>query len=852
MEYNRFLQPLHLRRAPPREHASDMQRVAWLMLLAGALYAQAPGADQRTAKEELAAAREWTGARLLGKPAKGSAAPHMLIYSRSSSIHRNGIGGRKFLIAGRTFDHGINMPFPGEIRVRLPEPAVRFEAVVGVDSNDLGYYSNTGRGGVVASVEAGGKELFRSPQMREGMPGIEVKAELGGATEFGLKLEPSGPKGLTHQAAWDQADWAEARVTLAGGRTLRIADLPVGPLAEPYSSELPFSFRYGGRPSSELLKTWRFRRQSRALDRGRVEHVLSWTDPGSALEARVVAVAYGDFPVVEWTLHFRNTGTADTPILEDIQAIDSRFERNRDGEFLLHHARGSPNSPTDYQPLESVLPAKAVKRIATTGGRPTDSDLCYFNIEWPGQGVIVALGWPGQWSARFARDEGTGLTVRAGQELTRFKLLPGEEVRGPLVALLFWKGDWIWGQNVWRRWMVAHNLPRPGGTLPPPQLASGSNRYTIEMQEANEQNQKEFLERYLSQGLKLDYWWMDAGWYPFKTGWWNTGSWFPDTARFPSGFRPIADLAHSKGVKLIVWFEPERVHPGTWLYETHPEWLLGSKGRDKLLYLGNPDARKWLAEHVSGLLEKQGIDLYRQDFNFPPLEIWRANDAEDRQGITEIRHVTGYLAYWDELRRRFPNLLIDTCASGGRRNDLETLRRAVPLWRSDHAYEPLAMQQLTYGIAHWIPYFGTAINSSDPYIFWSQATPATSVGPEPQRVDPALMRLLGQWRQVADNFYGDFYPLTPYVTDSSAWMAWQFDRPGKGQGMVQAFRRPGSPFESARFRLRGLDRGARYTVENVNGGAAATLTGRELAEAGLPVHIETSPGAAVMVYRRIR
>ena len=103
-----------------------------------------------------------------------------------------------------------------------------------------------------------------------------------------------------------------------------------------------------------------------------------------------------------------------------------------------------------------------------------------------------------------------------------------------------------------------------------------------------------------------------------------------------------------------MWFEPERVTAGSWLWENHPEWLLGKEGGNKLLYLGNPDARKWLTDHVDHLLTEQGIDLYRQDFNFDPLDIWRANDAPDRQGITEIRHVTGYLAYWDELRRRHP------------------------------------------------------------------------------------------------------------------------------------------------------------------------------------------------------
>ena len=69
--------------------------------------------------------------------------------------------------------------------------------------------------------------------------------------------------------------------------------------------------------------------------------------------------------------------------------------------------------------------------------------------------------------AEFVRDHSGRLRVHAGQELTRFKLLPGEEVRTPLMALLFWEGDWIRGQNIWRRWMVAHTIPRPGGTQSP-------------------------------------------------------------------------------------------------------------------------------------------------------------------------------------------------------------------------------------------------------------------------------------------------------------------------------------------------------------------------------------------------
>jgi alpha-galactosidase len=110
--------------------------------------------------------------------------------------------------------------------------------------------------------------------------------------------------------------------------------------------------------------------------------------------------------------------------------------------------------------------------------------------------------------------------------------------------------------------------------------------------------------------------------------------------------------------------------------------------------------------------------------------------------------------------------------------------------------------------------------------------------------------LVEQWRKVAEYFYGDFYPLTPYHTETSEWMAWQFDRPDQADGMVQAFRRPDSSFETARFKLRGLDAAARYRVTDVDSGSPAELSGRDLMETGLQVTIAKRPGAAVLTYQR--
>ena len=803
----------------------------------------------------MAEARRWAAAKLEGVEKPPWPRPGLVVVANHGPVVRNHRAGQPVQIADRSYTRGLYCHAASKVVVRLPSPGRALSAVVGVDSNSQ---TRPGRGSVAFTVSAGGKRAFASKVLREGMAGVPVEVALDGATELVLEVGDAGD-GI----ACDQADWAEARAVLADGRTVWLGDLPLLDLRRgPHTTEPPFSFTCGGQPSARLLKAWPLKRTARQLDGSRTEHTLTWTDPRTGLVVRCVAIEYRDFPAVEWTLYLKNAGDADTPILADIQAVDLRLERDGAGEFLLHHHTGDNCSPTSYQPHRLSLGPRAEHRFAPAGGRPTNGAFPYYNIEWPGEGLILAVGWPGQWAARFARDATQGLRVRAGQERTRFKLLPGEEARTPLVALLFWKGDRPRSQNLWRRWMLAHNLPRPGGKLPPPILASCSGGYFPGLK-CNEADELRFIDTYTRERIPLDYWWMDAGWYPCGDGWPHVGTWEPDPTRFPRGIRAVADHAHAKGLKLILWFEPERVTPGTWLYEKHPEWLLGNDGGTKLLNLGDPKARQWLTDHVDKLLTEQGIDLYRQDFNIDPLGYWRAHDAPDRQGITEIRHVEGYLAYWDELRRRHPALLIDSCASGGRRNDLETLRRAVPLLRSDYQSfqgDPafaLGNQCHTYGLAAWLPYFGQGVYYNDDrlvYAVRSHFCPAFGMCCDVRKpgVDwGKFRRLTEDWRRVAPCFLGDYYPLTPYSLEPTVWMAWQFHRPDLGEGMVQAFRRAESAYEAARFRLQGLDPAARYRVTNLDAPGTTEATGRELAERGLAIAIPERPGAAIITYRRL-
>jgi alpha-galactosidase len=218
-----------------------------------------------------------------------------------------------------------------------------------------------------------------------------------------------------------------------------------------------------------------------------------------------------------------------------------------------------------------------------------------------------------------------------------------------------------------------------------------------------------------------------------------------------------------------------------------------------------------------------------------------------------MRHVTGFLAFYDELRRRHPNLLIDNCCAGGRRNDIETLRRSVPLWKSDTWGENTEMQCQTYGLALWLPYFGHAGGQFDTYTFRSNLYPSIIVDADlrnKNRDYATLRRNLTQLKNVAPNLLGDYYPLTPYSRAADAWMAWQFDRPEVGEGIVQVFRRPGCVQDSLKLRLRGIDRETMYEVRDADQKEVRCVTGKELMSDGLTVTLPSKPAAALITYRK--
>ncbi len=487
----------------------------------------------------------------------------------------------------------------------------------------------------------------------------------------------------------------------------------------------------------------------------------------------------------------------------------------------------------------------------------------------------MAVGWPAQWTASFER-VGKFVQVKAGQEKTHLKLMPGETIRSPRMTLLAWTGEVERGVNLWRRWYLVHVLPRADGKPMRPLMAVAATDVGEEFTAATEENQVRYMDRYKALGFDFDVWWIDAGWYPcynekMERRWWLTGNWVPDPERFPHGFKPISDNAAKYGARLLVWFEPERVTAGSWLDTHHPEWLLKTEDKqNRLLNLGVPECCTWLTEHVNRVIQENGIGVYRQDFNFEPLKFWRENDPEDRQGINENFHVQGYLQYWDELLRRNPGLWIDSCSSGGRRNDLETMRRSVPLHYSDYGYgiHPVKLS-FHHTLYQWIPYFKDFTLSSDVqnldeynYPRGEKAVDAFSfhcglapmlfpiINIRTSNYDHASeVALSRMWRRTAELLtYGDYYPLTPFSKSNVRWVAWQFENPELGEGLVQAIRLAECPEETLVAHLKGMASGKDYVFENGESGEKRVLAGADLNKKGFAIELPKRSGV-VWFYR---
>ena len=573
---------------------------------------------------------------------------------------------------------------------------------------------------------------------------------------------------------------------------------------------------------------------------------------------------YSSENAVEWQVRLQAPASGDSPLYNDVKSADFVVTFPSDKPVTLHWSKGSHADATDFQPRVETLTAGKPFALESFGGRSSDGVMPYFNLAGEGGGLIVAVGWSGNWKASFEFLSAGKVRVTAGLKHSHFKLRAGERVRLPSVLVMSYRGVWLDGQNQFRRLLLRHFRPI---NHPPMQLmpVAASVHGMFGFNATTEEKLTALAADIAALKLPLDTFWLDAGWneggFPRAQG--NPNA---DPVRFPHGLGPVGAAARKAGMRFLVWFEPERVMRGTWLDREHSAWLFSPSGTPpklrymekdgfRLLDLGNADARHWALDSISQHIREAGISVYRQDFNQYPSFFWHTDEPPDQIGLREVRHINGLYDFLDALVRRHPGLILDNCASGGRRLDFEMMRRCVVLWRSDSCWDdksfPRNVQAMTHGLSHWLPLHGLGAAATDDVALRSGmgACASYAVNYRDPAAVAALRKHLDRYLRARPLFAADFHPLTEWSDDPAKWLVFQFHDRAKGEGIVQAFCGPDAPRRSHALKLRGLDPNQRYTIADWDNPAAPTKrSGLELSDAGIEVRAQGVNGAVVLHY----
>lgn len=622
--------------------------------------------------------------------------------------------------------------------------------------------------------------------------------------------------------------------------------------ASPEFSPIP-AFSYDGTPVVMDVKS-----ESGTPQDAFTPWVKTFTTKDGKLQVRFDGRTYRNFPVTEYTVRLTNLSESEpTGLISGLQTFSAACAFSPAGSVRVEGFAGSLCTAEDFTPFSHEIKEGETREYVNPGGRSSEQFMPFLELNFSEtEGMLFAPRWTGRWRMTFTNENADHIGVQLGMFRTNFRLLPGETILQPGVTVFRRSGvSRNEFQTLVHRFMLEHKVPRDShGDVIPPILAvaCGGGNKTPEMMQA-------ILKYVVENGFPFDTYWIDAGWYGpahedehFENcgpNWWKyRGDWRVNTATHPTGtLLPIADAVHNAGMKLLVWFEPECVSDGMAIREEHPEFCTG-----QLLNYGNPDALRWIQNEVYSFIEKHGVNVYRQDFNTDPAASWDALDADpERVGIAEARHIEGLYRFLDDMKARFPDILQENCASGGRRMDVEMISRAHSYCRSDYyiGQKPGDSainlgQTATRNIIAYVPFQGCEFNCvpvGDDYAAFSIISSGTVitfsdfdrgiVGRDFSAEETSwFQKIFTAADRMKPYFSGDFYPLTEESSPKNdLWCGWQFHRNDMNSGFALIFRRSEAPDDTRTLALKGLNPEEMYRVETYGEEAPRLLSGRELA-----------------------
>ena len=606
-----------------------------------------------------------------------------------------------------------------------------------------------------------------------------------------------------------------------------------------------YNFRYGMKSFRNNEDEWTFEigkeSEKGAVCRGGKTTEITLTHKDNGLVATVEATIYEESASCEWTVFIKNTAEEKSPVISKLFAADCTLPTGRKNEIF--YSKGSEPANDDFELLQSGVFATPL-RFNANGGR-TESCLPYFNLNGQNGGVVIAVGWSGQWLAKISQGI-KDTNIKVSQETLKGYLNPGEEVRSPLVSLTFYDSEnALKGFNSFRNYTIDCIYPEGTKQITTSGVGVEFPESTIDSLVENINSIPDWFAE------AVDYYWVDAGWYPIKTNWGDSiGNWYVDPNKFDRPFKEVSDAANEKGIGFLLWHEPERCCAGTEVYNEcikHEGWLIEQDEERNMVNLANEDCLRYITGIMQRSITENGVDYLRIDSIPAPLVFWEKGDdmwSDGRKGFIENHYVTNLYRMLDTLKQDNPGLMIDNCCSGGKRLDIEMSKRSIPLWRTDYncmwgdgEVQPdilQATQAQTYGISFWLPYNGTCA-----YVEGEYADRTNII---------SCSQKLG-YQDIRPYMVGNYYPLTYGGVDTTKYLAMQFDENAE-EGMALIYKRENVEENKYTLKLNGLDPNKTYVLHDYDSPEATfELTGKTLMEEGTELSINDTPKAVIIVYK---
>jgi len=533
----------------------------------------------------------------------------------------------------------------------------------------------------------------------------------------------------------------------------------------------------------------------------------------------------------------------------------------------------------------TTLPSETYRVERTQG---TNYGQPYFVVrsEFTGELFFMGLGWSHNWFADFTyksclskqHDFTRGgfdhvLTFKTGPHGTAPQrvIAVGETVSSPEVHLGPIHGDLDQGVQAWHQHMRASVVP------PRPE---GKEMYSIAGQVIESPGDWILTEIDIAAEMGVEAYMVDAGWYGDEFGlWtdlrgdWHEGDWLPD------GIAGIRKRAHDRGLLFGLWMEPEQVGAKSNVLKQHPEWMQATddgraigRGGTRSLNLGHPEVAKHFEDSVISVIGDHQLDFFKIDHN---MRVHQGGETV-RDGYVEQeswRHCEVLYRTFDRVRSEFPDVVLESCAGGGGRNDLGMLSRFHYGCESDLSWFPLSIRAIN-GLGLFLPpeaicYYHNHMPNAhqtadlDTHLRVTLFANTIFVGFGAQDADrtTAFFAKTKRYIELAKTFCypiiasdGVVYHHTPDIGVSSPadWCVLEYASPDREQAYAGVFSLvsagAGQTSRQYVFRPRGLDRSRDYMVTMDNSGDSFCVSGHELANTGLVIRLDGALTSELLLF----